>query len=85
MTIGSTGFPAVSERQLFMLLQDVLDARRALAEDRRAPTGPKGSSGAARGDLLCALDAYTAALASRHLPVPYALRDELRIQRRSQR
>jgi hypothetical protein len=35
-----------------------------------------------RARLLVALEAYAAELNDRHLPVPYGIRDDLRIQRR---
>lgn len=37
---------------------------------------------AARATVLRALEAYVAELDARQLPIPYALRDELRIQQR---
>jgi hypothetical protein len=36
-----------------------------------------------RARLLVALEAYAAELNDRHLPVPYGIRDDLRIQRRT--
>jgi hypothetical protein len=37
----------------------------------------------ARTRLLLALEAFTAELDARNLPVPYGIRDDLRIQRRT--
>jgi len=49
---------------------------------RRAPLGRSRLVDAPRARLLLALEAYTAALEARRLPVPYPIRDDLRIQRR---
>jgi hypothetical protein len=39
----------------------------------------------AQSGLLAALDAYVACLGARQIPVPYVLRDELRLRRGSLR
>jgi hypothetical protein len=49
---------------------------------RRAPLGRSRLVDGPRTRLLMALEAYTAELDLRHLPVPYGIRDDLRIQRR---
>ena len=49
---------------------------------RRAPLGRSRLVDGPRTRLLQALEAYTAELDLRHLPVPYGIRDDLRIQRR---
>jgi hypothetical protein len=67
---------------LSVLLNDVVRARATLAQQRRMPQNKLEPSGMARAAMLSALEAYTAALDARRLPVPYALRDELRIQQR---
>lgn len=51
---------------------------------RRAPLGTASVVDVTRTRLLLALEAYTAALEARHLPVPYGIRDDLRIQRLTQ-
>ena len=58
------------------LLQDLCVARTGLREERGVA---RSGSTAAQEELLVALDAYASALVARGLPIPYALRDELRI------
>jgi hypothetical protein len=67
---------------LLELFQEVIGARAALTIARRAPLGRSRLVDAPRARLLLALEAYAAELQSRNLPVPYAIRDDLRIQRR---
>ena len=62
-----------------VLWNRVVDAREVVTRERVLPLG--SSLTMARGDLLSALDAYVASLVSRGRPVPYPLRDELRLQR----
>jgi hypothetical protein len=57
----------------------VVTARTALAHERHLRQGP--AEAAAREDLLDALEAYIQSLEARGYPTPYALRDELRLQR----
>jgi len=64
------------------LFQEVISARAAMTVARRAPLGRSRLIDAPRKRLLVALEAYTAELESRNLPVPYSIRDDLRIQRR---
>lgn len=59
----------------------VLRARIDLAHERAAPGDHRPQS--ARGALVGALEAYVISLTERGHPVPYALRDELRLQRRT--
>ena len=59
----------------------VLRARIELA-DERASTGSRRPP-SARWMLVEALEAYVGSLTERGHPVPYALRDELRLQRRT--
>ena len=56
----------------------MLSARAGFAQERnqRAP-----DQMSARVELLDALEAYVESLADRGLPVPYPLRDELRLMR----
>jgi hypothetical protein len=67
-----TGEPA-------FLWHQVLEARRVVASERLSPAG--GSSSTARADLLSALEAYAVSLTDHRRPIPYALRDELRMRR----
>jgi hypothetical protein len=53
--------------------RDVVNRQRHLAVPRAGPN--------ARDEFLSALEAYVASLVSRGRPIPYALRDELRLQR----
>lgn len=57
----------------------VLSARAAWAHERHLPQ--RGSEPIARLALVDALEAYVKSLDERGRPVPYALRDELRLQR----
>ena len=58
----------------------VVSAREALAEHRRnAPNS--ATHAAARRECLVALEAYAASIAVRRRPLPYVLRDELRLLR----
>lgn len=57
----------------------VVTAREALARQRQQPQ--RTSDPEARAALLDALEAYVESLEERGLPIPYAIRDELRIQR----
>lgn len=70
---------------LAALLKDVIDARTTLARARHTTGAPPGSTEVARAQVITALEAYTAALEGQRLPVPYMLRDELRIQQRVSR
>lgn len=66
------------------LRDDVIQARSMLA-DRRHAGASNMSMDQGRGHLLATLESYTAALRQWGLPVPYALRDELRTQRNAYR
>ena len=74
--------PSVGFDHLMALFQEVTSARAAMTVARRAPLGRSRLVDAPRARLLMALEAYTAELNARHLPVPYGIRDDLRIQRR---
>ncbi len=62
-----------------VLWHRVVEARREVTEQRRLPIGP--SSSIARAQLLSALEAYALSLTNHGRPIPYALRDELRVRR----
>jgi len=68
--------------RLLELFQEVTRARAELTVARRAPLGRSRLVDAPRTALLLALEAYTDELNARNLPVPYGIRDDLRIQRR---
>lgn len=74
--------PALGFDHLMGLFQEVTSARAAMTIARRAPLGRSRLVDAPRARLLLALEAYTAELNARNLPVPYGIRDDLRIQRR---
>lgn len=63
------------------LWAEVLTARAALAAERSRPNGWTAATDA-RADLLRALETYAATLLARHRPIPYALRDEIRLRQR---
>ena len=77
----SAASPSVGSDPLLALFQEIANARAAMVLARRAPLGTPSVVEGIRIRLLHALEAYTAALVARHLPVPYAIRDDLRIQR----
>ena len=74
--------PGAGFDHLLALFQEVTSARAAMTVARRAPLGRSRLVDAPRARLLMALEAYTTELSARHLPVPYGIRDDLRIQRR---
>ncbi|MDQ3616736.1 MAG: hypothetical protein M3393_08960 [Actinomycetota bacterium] len=84
--VGTTYFPSQSPYQssecetLAVLLQQVVEARAHLSQERRRSATSTAPHESARAQVLVALKAYTAALAVQRLPIPYALRDELRMQ-----
>ncbi len=61
------------------LWNEVVKARVVVASQRSSPVGRYSSL--ARADLLAALEAYALSLTNHGRPIPYALRDELRIRR----
>jgi hypothetical protein len=83
MPPSAAAHPASGLDPLSALIQELISARAAMTVARRAPLGASNVVEATRTRLLHALEAYTAALDERHLPVPYAIRDDLRIQRRA--
>jgi len=74
--------PSLGFDRLLELFQEVNSARAAMTVARRAPLGRSRLVDAPRTRLLLALEAYVAELNLRNLPVPYGIRDDLRIQRR---
>jgi hypothetical protein len=74
--------PASDSDHLVSLFQEVVSARADMTVARRAPLGRSRMTDAPRTRLLLALEAYVAELEFRHVPVPYTIRDDLRIQRR---
>ena len=75
--------PSLGSDPLTALFQEVVSARAAMTVARRAPLGTSSVVDVARTRLLLALEAFTAELDARNLPVPYGIRDDLRIQRRT--
>ena len=83
MPPSSAANASVGSDPLLVLFQEVTSARAAMVVARRAPLGTPGLIEGTRTRLLRALEAYTAELDARNLPVPYGIRDDLRIQRRT--
>ena len=81
MSAQNAVHPAFGINPLGALIQEVIDARAAMAVARRAPLGASNPVDLTRTRLLHALEAYAAELDARRLPVPHAIRDDLRIQR----
>jgi hypothetical protein len=75
--------PLFSSNTPGALWEAVLSARRVVVERRRLPFDPLLAG--AREALLDALEAYAAGLVRSGRPIPYLLRDELRIQERTVR
>jgi len=67
-------------KQLSQLRRELEQARMLVADDRLARRGPFETLDARRA-VLAALEAYAEALEARRLPMPHALRDELRLHR----
>ena len=82
MASHSAADPVYGFDHLLELFQEVINARAEMTIARRAPLGRSRLIDAPRARLLQALEAYTAELEARNLPVPYGIRDDLRIQRR---
>ena len=75
--------PTPGQRTLPELLEDVRQARVALRQARLEVTPTQGMhTHEAQQHLAEALRAYEQALTARGLPVPHALRDEMRLYRR---
>ena len=73
---------AATDEILALLMGELQKARAAWAAERgEARHGGSPSESPARARLLAALEAYAAALDSRHLPLPPSIRDELRLRR----
>lgn len=70
-------------RPLDLLWSELVSARDAVAEARQGPQGLSNMTELARRHLVMALEAYTSELQAQKLPVPYRLRDDLRLQRRA--
>jgi hypothetical protein len=70
----------MSSAQLGALAGRLREARDAVAEHRHAPVGSEAAT-SSRRLMLSALEDYIGALEAMRLPVPYALRDELRLHR----
>jgi hypothetical protein len=68
------------ERDLSVLVEELQSARDEVDRLRRPPIAREQLS-AARHSLLMAMEAYAAELTARGLPIPWKLRDELRLQR----
>ncbi|MGH3509141.1 MAG: hypothetical protein ACRDPI_02795 [Nocardioidaceae bacterium] len=72
--------PSPAAPSLDILGKRLRDARAAVDRHRQGPVGTTHIVGA-RQRLLGAMEEYIAALEARGLPVPYQLRDELRLAR----
>lgn len=83
MPSSSAADQSFASDPLSALFQEVVSARAEMTIARRAPLGTSSVVDVARTRLLHALEAFTAELNARNLPVPYAIRDDLRIQRRT--
>jgi hypothetical protein len=73
--------PPHPPRPLARLQAELARARTAAAVNRRSPQLVAGNATAAAARLLTCLEGYVAELLAHRLPVPPALRDELRLRR----
>ena len=71
--------PRPNDVDLPSLLVDLLTAKDAVAHDATPGRNHQPSPGRAR--LLACMEAYSAALTARRLPIPPRLRDDLRLHR----
>jgi hypothetical protein len=71
--------PGSTPQDPLVLWRQLLRARGLVAAQRHLPQTRLFAE--ARHQLLHALEAYVESLAGRGRPIPYALRDELRLQR----
>ena len=73
---------SATDEMLALLMGELQKARADWAAERgEARHGGSPAESPARARLLAALEAYAAALDSRHLPLPPSIRDELRLRR----
>ena len=79
LTDPATRVPARS--QFEVLLEAITTARARLDATRAAPGGHRSARGDAQRDMLAALERYASALNEAGRPLPYRLRDELRLYR----
>ena len=80
MKVNATVACAQQLKTLPELAADVREARRTVHARRIAPV-VVGDLVMARHALLQAMEVYCSELTSRHLPIPYRLRDDLRLAR----
>jgi hypothetical protein len=75
--------PATQQRSddPVFLWDAVVKARDVVESQRRSSVANSAST--ARAELLSALEAYALSLTNHGRPIPYALRDELRLTRRT--
>jgi hypothetical protein len=71
--------PLNATSSLQVLFEALSDARDQLAAQRAGPSSWSPQTVQARADLLRALESYRAGLEAAHRPVPYRLRDEIRL------
>ena len=76
---GGPGCSRPNDVDLPSLLVDLLSARDAVANDLTQGRHHQPSPG--RAKLLACMEAYSAALTARQLPIPPRLRDDLRLHR----
>ena len=79
MPVDPLGANRQGTGSLEVLVEDLRRAREEVAQLRRVPL-VHDQLRIARQRLLTALESYAAELAARGLPLPWKLRDELRLQ-----
>jgi hypothetical protein len=79
--MSAPGQPAASPRidEPMVLWNTVVNARSVVAAQRHLAA--TASSSIAQAELLSALEAYALSLTNHGRPIPYVLRDELRLRR----
>jgi hypothetical protein len=79
MSTSDQSATAQAHDEFVSLWDRVIEARTVVDSQRRLPA--RNSSWSAQADLLYALEAYADCLTKHGRPIPYALRDELRLRR----
>ncbi len=79
MTTSDESTTSQGQEEFRFLWGRVLEARGVVEVQRRQPS--RNYSWTAQAELLSALEAYAESLTNHGRPIPYALRDELRLRR----
>ena len=81
--MSAPDMPAPTRLDEPMLLWNKVVHARSVVATQRHSAAASSSSSMARAELLSALEAYASSLTNHGRPIPYVLRDELRLKRRT--